>query len=93
MKGFAMAWCQRLCSLLLLAGAPTCVAAPVDMPDCSDNDFGAFFAAFAKSEALQQSLVSDPLIEQRVYPGRKQPRVSIRKLTPEQRPSLALLQP
>ncbi|QHF31010.1 hypothetical protein [Pseudomonas sp. R32] len=93
MKGLAMAWCQRLCSLLLLAGATTCVAAPADMPDCSDNDFGAFFAAFAKSEALQQSLVADPLIEQRIYPGRKQPRVSIRKLTPEQRPSLALLQP
>nr|NLU59670.1 hypothetical protein [Pseudomonas sp. BIGb0427] len=37
--------------------------------------------------------MADPLIEQRIYPGRKQPRVAIRKLAPEQRPSLALLQP
>ncbi|CAK9892144.1 MULTISPECIES: hypothetical protein [Pseudomonas] len=93
MKGLSMTWRQLGCALLLAGGAATCMAAPVDMPDCSDNDFGAFFSAFAKSEALQQSLVADPLIEQRIYPGRKQPRVSIRKLTPEQRPSLALLQP
>ncbi|QBF24328.1 hypothetical protein EXN22_01025 [Pseudomonas tructae] len=93
MNGFMLTWRQWFCSFALLAGATTCAAAPVDMPDCSDNDFGAFFSAFAKSEALQQSLVADPLIEQRIYPGRKQPRVSIRKLPPEQRPSLALLQP
>ncbi|QVM96832.1 sel1 repeat family protein [Pseudomonas sp. B21-012] len=93
MKGFATTWRQWFCSFLLLAGATTCAGAPADMPDCSDNDFGAFFAAFAQSEALQQSLVADPLIEQRIYPGRKQPRVAIRKLAPEQRPSLALLQP
>nr|NLU59669.1 hypothetical protein [Pseudomonas sp. BIGb0427] len=46
MKGFATTWRQWFCSFLLLAGATTCAGAPADMPDCSDNDFGAFFRRF-----------------------------------------------